>query len=194
MARPKKQETKASKLQNEGSASWAGCSQNRDVARKYIVDDADGNKQITGIDPLVRVENFDRFITRLGRESDRKRISLEEYTHLIYAWLMLNPKMLDISDYYEFPESNAPFIYTLDEVIEFDSDEIYNLLQSRLTKMMLRRQIDRESALAVLREKYGWQRDNEQNINLNTNAKVSFKFGDQNLNQPQLETDNDKKE
>jgi hypothetical protein len=99
--------------------------------------------------------------------------------------------MLSVSDYYNYPKDNAPFIYTLDEVLLFDSDEIYNLLQERITAAMLRKQVDREAALAVLREKYGWQRDNEQNINLNTNGAVSFKFGDSNLNAPTEPTNED---
>ena len=174
---------------NEFSSNAA----NKDVAKKTIVSSENyaGVRSMVGEDPKVRISNQD---SKLYHTAKDKRVTVGEYAHFIYGWLLLNPKMLSVSDYYEYELDNAPFIYTLDEVLEYDSDEIYNLLQERLTKMMLRRQIDRESALAVLREKYGWQRDNEQNINLNTNAKVSFKFGDQNLNQPQLETDNDKKE
>lgn len=176
--------------------NWASNCANKDVADKYIIPSAnyDDINTIQGVDPLVKVDNIKGCIFRETKPKEQQRLPIGDYCHLIYGWLLINPKMLSISDYFNYPKDNAPYIYTLDEVLEYDSDEIYNLLQERLTTMMLRRQIDRESALAVLREKYGWQRDNEQNINLNTNAKVSFKFGDQNLNQPQLETDNEKKE
>ena len=99
-----------------------------------------------------------------------------------------------VSDFYDYPADNAPFIYSLDEVLDVDSDEIYNLLQERITKMMMRKQIDRESALAVLQQNFGWQRDNEQNINLNTGGVVSFKFGDTLVNGENQTTDENGKD
>jgi len=144
-----------------------------------------------GIDPMTRLHNQD---SRLYHTTKDKRVTVEQYAHLIYGWLLINPKMLSVSDFYEYPLDNAPFIYTLDEVLAVDSDEIYNLLQERVTKMMLRKQIDRDAALSLLREKFGWNRDNEQNINLTSSGNISFKFGDSNLNTPTPTTDNNENE
>ena len=154
---------------------------NRDVAERLILQSAnyDGICTIKGVDPVVNNEN----VKKLYRKAT-ETISLADWCHVIYGWLMVNPKMLSITDFYNYPKDNAPFMYSLDEVINFDSDEIYNLLQERISTMMLRREIDREAALSLLKEKYGWNRDNEQNINLNTGGNISFKFGDANLNTP----------
>lgn len=166
--------------------NWCANVANRDVAKRTIIpsDNYEDLNGIAGVDPVVKCNTLRTILFRDGKESDRERISLADYAHIIYGWLVCNPRMLSISDYYNYPKDNAPFIYTLDEVLLYDSDEIYNLLQERITAAMLRKQVDREAALAVLREKYGWQRDNEQNINVNTNGAVSFKFGDNNLNAP----------
>lgn len=189
-----KKTTDTPKKETEKRDSWSMNPGNRDVAKRTIIpsknyEDLNG---IYGCDPVVKVNTLRNTLFRETKETDRERISLADYAHIIYGWLVCNPRMLSIADYYNYPKDNAPFIYTLDEVLLFDSDEIYNLLQERITTMMLRRQIDREAALAVLREKYGWQRDNEQNINLNTNGAVSFKFGDSNLNAPTEPTNEDK--
>lgn len=159
--------------------SWASDLSNRDVAKNNILPSKyhDNVKEIAGIDPLVKLANIRSKIFREDKQKDRDRFSLEDYCHLIYGWLVVNTTMISVLDYYDYPEENAPFIYTPDEVLEFDSDEIYNLLQERLTKMMMRKQIDRESTLAVLREKYGWERD-ETNLNLNGNGNFCFKFGE----------------
>jgi hypothetical protein len=164
---------------------------NINVAQKTIVQSPNYSdvSVMIGIDPLVRLTNQDSKLYHTARE---KRVTVEEYAHLIYGWLLINPKMLSVSDFYEYPLDNAPFIYTLDEVLAVDSDEIYNLLQERVTKMMLRKQIDRDAALSLLREKFGWNRDNEQNINLTSSGNISFKFGDANLNTPT--TDNNENE
>lgn len=189
MARPKK-ETSEKK-----NRCWSQSPNNNSkaVTEKYLVP-SPNYKDVTTInaaDPVLKVHYIDDNVFRLGeKNADRERISLKDYAHLIYTWLLFNPKMLSISDYYDYPKDNAPFIYSLDEVIQFDSDEIYNLLQDRITKCMLRKQVDREAALAILKEKYGWARDNEQNINLNTNGKIAFKFGDS-INVP---TDNNNEE
>lgn len=181
------------KKETEKQDSWSMNPANRNVAKRTIIpsknyDDLNG---IYGCDPIVKVNTLRNTLFRETKAADRERISLADYAHIIYGWLVANPRMLSISDYYNYPKDNAPFIYTLDEVLLFDSDEIYNLLQERITAAMLRKQVDREAALAVLREKYGWQRDNEQNINLNTNGAVSFKFGDSNLNAPTEPTNED---
>lgn len=188
-----KKTTDTPKKETKERDSWSMNPANRDVAKRTIIpsknyEDLNG---IYGCDPVVKVNTLRNTLFRETKETDRERISLADYAHIIYGWLVCNPRMLSIADYYNYPKDNAPFIYTLDEVLLFDSDEIYNLLQERITTMMLRRQIDREAALAVLREKYGWQRDKEQNINLNTNGAVSFKFGDSNLNAPTGPTNED---
>lgn len=176
--------TDTPKKKTKDRDTWSMNPANRDVAKRTIIpsknyEDLNG---IYGCDPVVKVNTLRNTLFRETKEADRERISLADYAHIIYGWLVANPRMLSISDFYNYPKDNAPFIYTLDEVLLFDSDEIYNLLQERITAAMLRKQVDREAALAVLREKYGWQRDNEQNINLNTNGAVSFKFGDSTLN------------
>lgn len=176
----------------EGSKEkpFSSIAANLDVAKKYIVpsENYEDIQKIKGTDPDVIYNNQNAKLYRQGQS----KISIEKWCSIIYGWLMLNPKMLSVSDFYNYPKDNAPFMFTLDEVIEYDSDEIYNLLQERITTAALRKQIDREFALALLREKYGWQRDNEQNINLNTNAKVSFKFGDSNLNAPTTDNNENK--
>ena len=188
-----KKTTDTPKKETKDRDTWSMNPANRDVAKRTIIpsknyEDLNG---IYGCDPVVKVNTLRNTLFRETKEADRERISLADYAHIIYGWLVVNPRMLSISDYYNYPKDNAPFIYTLDEVLLFDSDEIYNLLQERITAAMLRKQVDREAALAVLREKYGWQRDNEQNINLNTNGAVSFKFGDSNLNAPTEPTNED---
>lgn len=185
--RPRKNVETAKKKYNEFTSNEG----NRDVANKAISTSANYEdiQYFDGLDPLTKLYNQD---SRLYHTTKEKRVTLEQYAHIIYGWLLLNPKMLSISDFYNYPKDNAPFIYTLDDVLLFDSDEIYNLLQERITTAALRKQIDREFALSLLREKYGWQRDNEQNINLNTNANVSFKFGDSNLNAPTTDNKDNK--
>lgn len=190
MARPKKDVHKP--VRNEFST--ANC--NKDIYKRTTQDSSVYEDIVVfqGVDPLVKLENFDRRLYRIDKQSDRERITVEQYTHLIYGWLLLNKKMLSVSDFYDYPADNAPFIYSLDEVLDVDSDEIYNLLQERITKMMMRKQIDRESALAVLQQNFGWQRDNEQNINLNTGGVVSFKFGDTLVNGENQTTDENGKD
>lgn len=143
-------------------------------AEKYIVESEnyEGIYKIKATDPLVKLERADKSIYRSG---DGK-ISLELYCHLIATWLMLNPQMISVSEYYQYPKDNAPYLYTLQQVMEFDSDEIYCILQERIKTMMLRGKIQREAALAVLREQFGWERD-DKNVNLNVAPEVSFKFG-----------------
>lgn len=157
---------------------------NREVAQKTTCDSKnyDGIVKFQGVDPKVQLDNLDKRFTKEAIERSERRVTIDEYCHLIYGWLLLNPTMLSVSDFYEYPKDNAPYIYSLDEVILADSDEIYNLLQDRISKMMLRRQIDREAALALLREKYGWERGNEQNINLNTSGDFKFSFGNETIN------------
>lgn len=150
---------------------------NKDVYKRTTSDSSIYSDIVVfqGIDPLTKLDNFDKRLYRFEKQADRQRVSVEQYAHLIYGWLLLNPKMLSVSDFYDFPAENAPFIYGLDEVLALDSDEIYNLLQERITKMMMRKQIDRESALATLRENFGWSTQ-EQNMNVNVNSEVGFKF------------------
>lgn len=172
----KKQKTKKEKVK----VSWASRSENRDIAKKYIKDSPNDVdiKMVVASSPMEANRVLHTCLFRDEKPADREEISLAEYCHNIYGWLILNPRMCCVSDYYDYPNTNAPFIYTLDEVIEYDSDEIYNLLQKRIAKMMARKQLDRDSALAILRQEFGWQRD-QQEINLNTNGNIRFKFGNE---------------
>lgn len=140
---------------------------------KFVEDSEfyEGVVNVKGKDPAVKLRNQKNIF-----RSDASYISIDEWCHIIYGWLLLNPAMLSVSDFYEHIRDNAPFLYTLDEVIAYDSDEIYNLLQERIKTMMLRGKIGREAALAVLKECYGWSRD-DTNVNLNIQPEVSFKFG-----------------
>lgn len=179
--RPPKNVTARLTTAKGAKEAWSARPKNRDVAERMIIpsDNYKNLNCIQGVDPVVKISNLRDSIFRENSESDRQRMSIEDYAHLIYGWLVLNPHTLSVLDFYNCPKDNAPFIYTYDEILEYDSDEIYNLLQERIATLMMRKQIDREAALAVLREKYGWQRE-EQTLNLNT-ANVSFKFGDNNL-------------
>lgn len=155
-------------------------SRNRDVFEKTFKESSNYEGVMTfnmAVAPEERYARIARCLFRENVDKDRNRITLAEYCHTIYGWLIANTRMLSVSDYYDFPKDNAPFIYTLDEVLEFDSDEIYNLLQERIAKMMMRKQLDRDSCLAVLREKFGWQRD-ENDMNLNANGNIRFEFGE----------------
>lgn len=129
-------------------------------------------QKIKGVDPLLVINRQDK---NLFRSADG-RVSLEQYCHLIYGWLLLNPQMLSVHDFYMYPKDNAPFLYTLEQVMKYDSDEIYNLLQERIKVNMLRGKIPRESALAVLRECYGWERP-DNNLNVNFQSEIGFRFG-----------------
>lgn len=152
---------------------FASDPKNVDVVNKNIENskENEGIKKFKGTDPLVRLERQNKNFFRAGD----MRVSLEQWCDLIYGWLMLNPQMISVSDYYAYLE-NAPFLYSLEQVLEFDSDKIYCLLQERIKTMMLRGKISREAALAVLREQFGWERD-DKNVNLNVAPEVSFKFG-----------------
>lgn len=183
MPRPKKD-----RAEKKQFATVAG---NVDVAEKLIFasDNYEGIYKIKGVAPDVKHSNLNKIY-----RTTKQYVTIEQWCDIIYGWLLLNPKMLSITDFYNYPKDNAPFMYTLDEVINFDSDKIFNLLQERISTMMMRREIDRESALAVLRERYGWSRDNETNVNLNTGGVVSFKFGDSLINNENQTTDENGKD
>ena len=140
---------------------------------KFVEDSEfyDGVVNVKGKDPKTKLRNQSNIF-----RSDSNYISIDEWCHIIYGWLLLNPAMLSVSDFYEHIRDNAPFLYTLDEVIAYDSDEIYNLLQERIKVQMMRGKIQREAALAVLREVYGWERP-EGNLNVQLQSEVGFKFG-----------------
>lgn len=143
-------------------------------AEKYIVssENYEGIYKIKAVDPLIKIDRADKSIYRSGDD----KISIDKYCHLIATWLMLNPSMLSVSEYYMYPKDNAPYLYTLTQVIEYDSDEIYNILQERIKLLMLKGKIPREAALSVLRECYGWDRP-DNNLNVNFQSEVAFRFG-----------------
>lgn len=169
----KNKDTQTTEKKKREKNAFAKDPRNIDTLSKNIEDDKmyEGVKKVKGFDPIVRLDRQDK---NLYRTSDA-RVSLEQWCHLIYGWLMLNPQMLSIHDFY-MHLSNAPFLYSLEQVIQYDSDEIYNLLQERIKVNMLRGKIPRESALAVLRECYGWERP-DNNLNVNFQSEIGFRFG-----------------
>lgn len=147
---------------------------NQNVMEKYVEESTnyEGVYKMKGVDPALNLKWQDANIFR----TNSGYLTIDQYCHLIYGWLMLNPQMLSVHDFYMYPKDNAPFLYTLEQVIEYDSDEIYNLLQERIKVNMLRGKIPRESALAVLRECYGWERP-DNNLNVNFQSEIGFRFG-----------------
>lgn len=145
------------------------------VAERFIEqsENYEGLCRVKGLDPALQLNRLDK---NLFRDGSTTTISIGEYCHLIAGWLMINPSMISVSDFYNYPKDNAPYLYSLQQVIEYDSDEIYNILQERIKTMMLRGKIQREAALAVLRECYGWDRP-DNNLNVNFQSEVAFRFG-----------------
>lgn len=118
-------------------------------------------------------------------------LSLKEYCEFIYFILLINPNMLTISEFYNYPLDFAPYLYNPTAVMKEGSEAIYYLLEDRIQTAALHKQIDREVAINLLREKYSWEKNNTQNVNLNAvGATVDFQFGDANLNNPTDKTDN----
>lgn len=118
-------------------------------------------------------------------------LSIKEYCELIYFILLINPNMLTISEFYNYPLDFAPYLYNPTAVMKEGSEAIYYLLEDRIQTAALHKQIDREVAINLLREKYSWEKNNTQNVNLNAvGATVDFQFGDANLNNPTDKTDN----
>ena len=118
-------------------------------------------------------------------------LTISEYTELIYYWLLINPNVLTVSEFYNYPLDFAPYLYDLTDVMKEGNEAIFCLLEERIQTAALHKQIDREVAMNLLREKYSWEKNNTQNVNLNTTgAVVDFQFGDANLNNPTSKTDN----
>lgn len=114
-------------------------------------------------------------------------LTLDEYVELIYYWLLINPKIMSVSEFYNYPLDYAPYLYDLTTVIQSGSEDIYYLLEDRIQTAALHKKVDREVAMALLREKFSWEKNNTQNVNLNTGGVIDFQFGDANLNAPKDE-------
>lgn len=114
-------------------------------------------------------------------------LTLPEYAELIYYWLVINPKILSISEFFNYPLDFAPYLYDLRSIAEYGSEDIYYLLEDRIQTAALHKKVDREVAMALLREKFSWEKNNTQNVNLSTGGVIDFQFGDANLNAPKDE-------
>lgn len=118
-------------------------------------------------------------------------LTLPEYSELIYYWLLINPNILSVSEFYNYPLDFAPYLYNPTTVMKQGNEAIYYLLEDRIQTAALHKQIDREVAMNLLREKYSWEKNNTQNVNLTASgAVVDFQFGDANLNNPTSKNDN----
>ena len=88
---------------------------------KFVEDSEfyEGVVNVKGKDPKTKLRNQKNIF-----RSDSSYISIDEWCHIIYGWLLLNPAMLSVSDFYEHIRDNAPFLYTLDEVIAYDGENL----------------------------------------------------------------------
>lgn len=139
------------------------------------------------IEPVETVTD-EKYITN-GKFYDF--LTLPEYSELIYYWLLINPNILSVSEFYNYPLDFAPYLYNPTTVMKQGNEAIYYLLEDRIQTAALHKQIDREVAMNLLREKYSWEKNNTQNVNLTASgAVVDFQFGDANLNNPTSKNDN----
>lgn len=110
-------------------------------------------------------------------------VTLQEYSALVYNWLLINKNAFAVLDFYE-DDSNMPFEYPMEEV---EKDErIEKLLQQRLMKLCLTEKQFRYTNFAsiLMANRFGWVTSRtsvadkpEPAPDTNNNDDVQFKFG-----------------
>lgn len=135
------------------------------------------NKGFNGKTTKARVKNANALYV------DKPTVTLQEYSALVYNWLLINKNAFAVLDFYE-DESNMPFEYPMEEV---EKDErIEKLLQQRLMKLCLTEKQFRYTNFAsiLMANRFGWvtsrtsvaDKETAPETNSNDNP-VQFKFG-----------------
>lgn len=104
-------------------------------------------------------------------------VSLEEYSMLVLEWLRLNPDCYSVLDFYE-DRNNAPFEYTLQEVMEYEPISI--LLEQRIGTACATGRIKGGLAKELMANRFGWVTQRAANKNETTLAseeEIKFEFG-----------------
>lgn len=115
---------------------------------------------------------------RIEREeiSERdKKVTLAQYCTLIHKWLFFNRKSISILDYYE-DDTNKPFLYSIDEVMEAKSKKIMKLLEQRIINAALKKEISTSFAQILLQNHYGWTLKDDTKTSVEVNVPIKFEF------------------
>lgn len=115
-------------------------------------------------------------VNKLVCERDKK-ISIADYTRIILHWLKINPKALSLADFYDNPE-NQPILYEMSEIVEKKDKRIAKILESRLIKAALNKELNASFVTTLLQndEYFSWKKDQEKPTEVNVNQEIKFEF------------------
>lgn len=106
-----------------------------------------GHKKIEGKTAKEKIKNAGKLYT------PKPTVTLEEYCNLVFNWLLINPRVFSVLEYYE-DESNQPFDYPM-EIVE-QNEKIQHLLEQRIVNLCLTGNIKYGFGTAVMANQFGW--------------------------------------
>lgn len=111
----------------------------------------------------------------------KPNVTLDEYCDIVYEWLLLNPRVFSVLEYYEDAD-NRPFEYPMEQVE--NNERIRHLLEQRIVNLCLTEKVKYGFGQLLLCTKYNWvssRTSTEQKPDApvsDNNNDIRFKFGE----------------
>lgn len=114
-------------------------------------------------------------VQKLVTDRDKK-ISIGDYTRIILHWLKINPKCVNLIDFWE-DTANQPTLYEYNDILEKKDKRIIKILEARLIKAALNKEINATFVTTLLQNEdyFSWRKDDSK-TNVEVNVPIKFEF------------------